>query len=716
MTDIIKIDVDSDGIALLTIDTPGRSANVFNRESMAAIDAAIERVTTDDAIKGAVVTSGKKTFIAGADLEAVRELAFGPKDPAVLAESTASLGKLLRKMETCGKPFVAAINGAAMGGGLELALACHYRVVADTPAAKVALPEAQLGLLPAAGGTQRLPRMIGVQASLGVMMEGKPFSPAKALKAGIVDQVVPADKLIEASRAWILGGGEGVQPWDKKGFAVPGGDSKVKSSLNTFMAATAMFNDKTYGNYPAGLAILSCVYEGLQTNFDTGCIIENRHFVALLCDPVSGNMVRTLFLSLEDANKLARRPKGIEKTAVKKLGVLGAGLMGAGVAFVSAKAGMDVVLLDRDQAAAEKGKAYTAKRMDKAISRNRATDADKEALLAKITPTTDYADFADCDLIIEAVFEDRDIKAAVTKKTEAVVSANCVFGSNTSTLPITGLAEASNRPNNFIGVHFFSPVERMPLVEVIRGKETSDECLAKTLDYVQQIGKTPIVVNDARGFYTSRVFGTYVTEGIAMITEGIEPALIENAGKMCGMPMPPLGLADEVGLGLMHQVGIATKKDLGDDYKANPSTPVLAFLVEDNERVGRKVGKGFYDYAEDGSRSLWSGLSEKYPVAAKQPSADDLNRRFLYVQALETARCMEQGVLLAPEDADVGAVMGWGFAPFTGGPLSLIDTVGAATFVEQCDDLAARFGERFEVPQILRTMAADGGTFYTSKV
>ena len=716
MTESIRIDVDSDGIAILTFDIPDRAANVFNRESMASLSAAIERVATDDAIVGAVFTSGKKTFVAGADLEAVRELAFGPKDPATLAESTASLGKLLRRMETCGKPVVAAIGGAAMGGGLELALACHHRICADDPRIKLALPEAQLGLLPAAGGTQRLPRMLGIQGSLPLMMEGKNLRPEKALKLGVIDAVVPRESLIDSARAWILDGGEGIQPWDKKGFKVPGGDSKSKKGLQTFMAGTAMYNDKTFGNYPAGLAILSCVYEGLQTSFDVGCQIENRYFVSLLCDPVSGNMVRTLFLSLEEANKLARRPQGIEKTKVSKLGVLGAGLMGAGVAFSSASVGIDVVLLDRDLEAAERGKAYSAKRMDKSISRNRATDADKEALLAKITPTVDYADLEGCDLIIEAVFEDRDIKAAVTQKTEAVVSAECVFGSNTSTLPITGLAEASSRPGNFIGVHFFSPVERMPLVEVIRGEKTSDECLARTLDYVQQIGKTPIVVNDARGFYTSRVFGTYVTEGIAMITEGIEPALIENAGKMSGMPMPPLGLADEVGVGLMHSVGVATKKDLGDDYKPNPSTPVLAFLVEEHERVGRKVGKGFYDYAEDGSRSLWQGLREKYPVAEAQPDVQELIKRFLYVQSLETARCMEQGVLLAPEDADVGAIMGWGFAPFTGGPLSLIDTVGAETFAKECDALAARFGERFEIPQIIRDMAKNGGTFYATAV
>lgn len=712
MSDIIQIEVDGDGIALLTFDTPGRSANVFNEASMAALEAAVERVASDDAIKGAVITSGKDTFVAGADLDAVRRMAFGPKDPAALAQSTGTLGVLLRKMETCGKPFVAAINGAAMGGGYELALACHHRVMSDSPKAQVALPEGNLGLLPGAGGTQRLPRLVGVQGALPVMMEGKNYKAEKALKLGLVDQVVPADALVETAKQWIRDGGEGVQPWDRKGFQVPGGDSKAKKTLQTFMAGTAMFNDKTFGNYPAGLAIMSCVYEGLQTNFDTGCKIENRYFVSLLVDPVSGNMVRTLFLSLQDANKLVRRPEGVPKSKVSKLGVLGAGLMGAGVAFVSAKVGIDVVLLDRDMESAERGKAYSAKRMDKSIARKRATDAEKEALLARITPTDDYGQLEGCDLVIEAVFEDRGVKASVTQQAEAVIPKSAVFGSNTSTLPITGLAEASSRPENFIGVHFFSPVEKMALVEVIRGEKTTDECLAKTLDYIQQIRKTPIVVNDARGFYTSRVFGTYVTEGISMLADGIDPALIENAGKMSGMPMPPLGLADEVGLGLMHQVGIATKKDLGDAYKPNPSTPVLAWMVEENDRVGRKNGKGFYDYPEEGEKRLWAGLRDKYTPSVTQPTVEELQQRFLYVQALEAARAMDEGVLDVPEDGDVGAIMGWGFAPFTGGPFAMMDTVGIAAFVEQCDALAAKHGDQFDVPKLLRDMAATGKSFY----
>jgi len=544
------------------------------------------------------------------------------------------------------------------------------------------------------------------------MLEGKNLAPDKALAAGLVHAVVPADQLLDAAKAWLRNSPDPVQPWDKKGYKVPGGGMDGPTGRQVMMGGTAMFNAKTYANYPAGLAIMSCVHEGMLTSFDVGLQIENRYFVSLLVDPVSGNMVRTLFLSLQEANKLARRPAGIEPTKVRKLGVLGAGLMGAGVAFVSAKAGIDVVLLDRDQESAERGKAYTASRLDKEIEKRRATDGDKEALLARIHATTSYADLAGCDLIVEAVFEDRGIKAAVTKATEAVVGADCVFGSNTSTLPITGLAEASSRPEQFIGIHFFSPVERMPLVEIIRGQQTSDAALARTLDYVKQIGKTPIVVNDSRGFYTSRVFGTYVTEGIAMLAEGVAPALIENAGRMTGMPMPPLGLADEVGLGLMHQVGVQTKADLGDAYKPNPSTPVLEHLVVEQGRLGRKNGRGFYDYADDGSKRLWQGISERYPRQNPQPSVDELKKRFMYTQALEAARCMAEGVLLAPEDGDVGAILGWGFAAYTGGPLAMIDTIGAAAFVAECDRMAAAYGERFSPPQALRDMAASGGSYY----
>ncbi len=706
-----------DGVAVLTIDMPGRSMNVWNRESLAAFGAAVERVAADENIHAAIVTSGKDAFLAGGDLDTIGALAGragddGSEDADELHESAGSLSRLLRRMETCGKPFVAAMNGAAMGGGFELALACRHRVLADHPGAKVGLPEATLGLLPGGGGTQRLPRLIGVQTSLGLLMEGKQLRPDKALKMGVVDVVVSADQVVDAAKAWIRDDGSAKQPWDRRGFRVPGGGKEDPRTARTFMVATALLRAKTHDRYPAGLAILSCVREGLQVPFDTGLEIETRYFVSLLRDPVAAAMIRTLFVHLQEANKGARRPEDVPRYAVGKLGVLGAGLMGAGVAYVSAKAGMEVVLLDRDLEAAERGKAYTTRVEDKRISRKRSTEGKRDAILGRIHPTADYADLDGCDFVVEAVFEDRDVKGAVTKQAEAVLPPRAVFGSNTSTLPITGLAEASARPESFIGIHFFSPVEKMALVEVIRGEKTSDEALAKTLDYVQAIGKTPIVVNDARGFYTSRVFGTYIVEGFAMLLEGVAPALIENAGKATGMPMPPLALADEVGLALMYQVGRQTQEDLGDAAPDGPSPRVLGRIVGDLGRVGKKSGAGFYDY-EGRDKRLWPGLAELFPTSpSASPDVDELQRRFLYAQALETARVMEQGVLLAPEDADVGAVMGWGFAPWSGGPLSYIDGIGVAAFVAEADRLADAYGDRFAVPELLRTMAAEGRSFY----
>lgn len=704
-----------DGVAVLTWDMPGRKQNVFNQASIDALVASVEQVVADDAVTGIVFTSAKKDFIAGADLETVEDMCKGGRTAQELHDGAGALSSILRRIETCGKPVVCALNGTALGGGFELALACHHRVVADSARIQLGLPEAQLGLLPGAGGTQRVPRMIGIQKSLPLLLEGKSLDPAKALKTGLVDAVVPADELIAAAKAWLATGPEPTNPWDRKGFSVPGGGMDVATSTQTFMVGTAMFTDKTYGNYPAGLAIMSCVSEGLRLPMDPALEIEKRYFVSLLLDPTAGAMIRTLFLALGRANKLARRPADVPKRTYTKIGVVGAGLMGAGIAYVAARKGLDVVLLDLSQENADKGKAYTAQKQDRAIGRGRSTEEKKQALLDKIHATSDYADLADCQMVVEAVFEKRPVKAAVTKSAEAVIATDAVLGSNTSTLPITGLAEASSRPNNFIGLHFFSPVERMPLVEVIRGEKTSDECLAWSLDFVQAIGKTPIVVNDARGFYTSRVFGTFITEGLVMLAEGIHPALIENAGKRTGMPMAPLALADEVGLGLMVQVGKQTREDLGDAAPDNPSQAILEKIVLGG-RTGKRAAAGFYDYTGEGRKTekrLWSGLAELWPVADVQPAVESLEERFLYTQALEAARCMDQGILLSEEDADVGAVLGWGFAPWTGGPLSYIDRIGAAEFVQTCDALAAQFGERFEAPPLLRKMAAEGTSFYT---
>lgn len=709
---MIDLHHDADGIVTLTWDMPGRKQNVFNQASLDAFEAALDRALGTDGVVGIVVTSAKKDFIAGADLEMLEAMAFAPdRDAAEMYEGVGRLGRILRKMETGGVPVVAAINGSCMGGGLELCLACHHRVIVDDPRVRVGLPEGTLGLLPGAGGTQRLPRMIGVQASLPLLMQGKRLDVHKAQKTGVVDDVVPRDQLLDAAKAWLKAGPSAVQPWDEKRFKVPGGDPSDPKVANTFMVAASMFQAETHGNYPAGKAILSCLYEGLRLHIDEGLAVETRYFVQLLLDPVAGNLIRTMFLSMQEANKLARRPEGVETLPIRKIGVLGAGLMGAGIAYAAAKAGLEAVVLDVTEDKARGAVAYAERVEAKKLARGRTTEEAKAALLARIHPTASDADFADVDAVIEAVFEDRAVKADVTKRIDAVIGDHAVFGSNTSTLPITGLAEASSRPERFVGLHFFSPVEKMQLVEVIRAEQTSDATLAHALDLVKALGKTPIVVRDSRGFYTSRVFGTYITEGMAMLADGVAPALIENAGKQTGMPMPPLGLADEVGLGLMLQVGKQTRADLGDAAPANPSTPVLEALVTDAGRTGKRGDGGFYDHA-DGGRALWSGLGERFPMAAEQPDVQELKDRFLYVQALEAVRCMEEGILLAAADADVGAVLGWGFAPWTGGPLSFVDMVGAGAFVARCEALAAKHGARFAPTAGLRAMAEAGGRFY----
>lgn len=711
---MIDFNQDADGIVTLTWDMPDRKQNVFNQASMDAFDAAVDRLLSTEGIHGAIITSAKRDFIAGADLEMLEAMAFGDnRDAATLYEGIGTLGAILRKLETGGVPVVAAINGTTMGGGLEVCLACHHRIAADNPRTRLGLPEGTLGLLPGAGGTQRLPRIIGAQASLPLLLEGKRLDVHAALKAGIIDAVVPPGELLAAAKAWLQNTPNAVQAWDKKGFKPPGGGPGEPAVANMFMVASSMFLAKTHGNYPAGKAILSCVNEGLRLDIDSGLEVEKRYFVELLLDPVAGNMIRTMFMSMQDAAKLVRRPAGIPKKAVTTVGVLGAGLMGAGIAYTAAKMGLKAVVIDVSQDKAQAAIAYADKVESKALSRGKTTEEAKAALLGRITATTDYGALEGADVVIEAVFEDRDVKAAVTQQADAVLGDDAVFASNTSTLPITGLAKASSRPGKFVGLHFFSPVERMQLVEVIRAEQTTDETLAHALDVVQALGKVPIVVNDSRGFYTSRVFGTYITEGLKMLGEGVPPALVENAGKLTGMPMPPLGLADDVGIGLMYQVGVQTRKDLGDAAPPNPGFPILTKMVTELERTGRRGGAGFYDYDEAGKRvGLWKGLAGQFEATGPRPTLEELKERYLYVQAIDAARCMDAGILLAAADADVGAVLGWGFAPYTGGPLAYIDTIGVAAFVARADALADAHGERFRVPALLRTMAANGTTFY----
>lgn len=720
-----RTDKDADGILTLTWDMPGRTMNVLSQESIAELDKCVVEAIADATVKGVVLTSGKPAFVAGADLAMMSSITASAAAPGKTKEQSAkeiydwvmTLNTNFRKMEKAGKPFVAAINGTAMGGGLEVCLACHYRVCADDPAIQLGLPEAKVGLIPGAGGTQRLARIMGAMGALPLLLEGRALSPQAALKAKIVDQVVPRDHLIAAAKAAIKSGtAKSVQPWDEKGFRIPGGGPYTPTGNQVFTGGNAMLRAKTFGNYPAQDAIMCAVYEGLQVPLDAALRIEARYITKVILDPASGNMIRSLFLNMQAANKLTRRPKDVPETKLKKVAVLGAGMMGAGIAYVSAAAGLYVVLIDQSQEAADKGKSYSAGLLDKAIERGRATAEQKAAHLGRITASSSYDGLKDADLVIEAVFETREIKADVTKKSAAVLPATAVFGSNTSTLPITGLAEAwagaGRSAETFIGVHFFSPVDKMQLVEIIRGKQTNDATLAVAMDYVKRIKKTPIVVNDSRGFYTSRVFSTYTGEGIRMLAEGINPALIENAGKMTGMPMPPLALSDEVALDLIHKVQSQTAKDLGAAYKPTGIEGLVEAMVIKHGRLGKKAGKGFYEYPADGKKHLWAGLNDLAKRAAEQPTADELKKRFFYAQAIETARCMEENVVTDPADADVGAILGWGFAPWTGGPLSFIDTVGVAKFVAECDALAQKYGPRFAPNKLLRDMAAKGQSFY----
>ncbi len=712
MSEIITCKLESDGIATLIIDLKDRPMNVITRQLIEELGASVEKVAADQAVKGVILTSGKSSFMAGADLKGVSEL-FAAKDPQTIYQNGMAFAGILRRMETCGKPFVAAINGTALGGGLEICLACHYRIAVDSPGSTLGLPEVLVGLFPGGGGTQRLPRLIGAREALQLMTQGVHLKPVQALEKGIINKVVPPDQLITEAKRWLKESPDPVQPWDKKGYKVPGGAGQFDPRfVETFMVGSALMQKETFHNYPAPQAILSCVYEGLQVPIDAGLRIEQRYFTALLLDPVARNMIRTVFINKGAADKLATRPKGVDKLRVKKLGILGAGMMGAGIAYVSAMAGIEVVLLDRELKYAEKGKGYSQGLLAGRVSKGRMAQDKADQVLSLIRPTADYSDLTGCDLVIEAVFEDRTIKAEVTGKAEAAIPDGSIYASNTSTLPITGLAEASRRPQQFIGLHFFSPVDKMPLVEIIRGKVTSDETLAKAMDFVQQINKTPIIVNDSRGFYTSRFCSSYINEGTTMLLDGVKPALIENGARMAGMPIGPLALLDEVSIDLSYHIREQTKKDLGDKYAPQSGDAVITLFYEKLDRVGKKSGKGMYVYPEGGKKFLWPGLGDHFPIAAEQPGVEEIKKRLLYAQALEAAKCMEEGVLTDPADGDVGAMLGLGFPPYTGGPLSLIDTVGVKQFVEECDRLAEEYGPRFTPPKLLREMAAKGESFY----
>src|SRR5689334_21821665 len=721
-----KVETDADGIVLVTWDIPGRSMNVLDETSIDELEEIVKQTSADANVKGVVITSAKEAFCAGADLSMLEGMnhtyAKVLKEKGEVAanqllfEQSRRFSQVFRSIETSGKPWVAGINGLALGGGFEITLSCHYRVAADNPKRRLGLPEIKVGLFPGAGGTQRVPRIVPPQDTMTLLLKGEAVNVARAKALNLIHAIVPPADLIKAAKDWIKGGGKAVAPWDEKGFKLPGGPVFSKAGMMMFPAGNAIYRRETFDNYPAARAIMSCVYEGLQLPIDAALRVESRYFTQILRSKEAAAMIRSLFLSMQELNKGARRPQNVPPTKIKKVAVIGAGFMGASVGYVSARAGLDVVLIDRDQESADKGKAHAKSVIDDLIKKGRAKETDREKILSRITPTPDYAAISDCDLVIEAVFEDRKVKAETYAKAQAYLKPGAIFASNTSTLPITSLAEDFKDQAKFVGIHFFSPVEKMMLVEIILGKNTGDVALATALDYVRQIGKTPIVVNDSRGFFANRCVLRFTAEGLEMLMEGVPPAMIENTAKMAGMPVGPLSLSDEVALDLVLKIMKATEADLGANAVDQAQKKLMVEMVEKQGRFGRKNAKGFYDYPEKGKgqKSLWAGLSALQPKQLDPDTLDieELKQRFLVVQAVEAARTVEDHVIVDPREADVGSILAFGFAPFTGGTLSYIDFMGSKKFVELCHKLEAKYGSRFTPPKLLEEMAPKGETFY----
>ncbi|TPN56488.1 3-hydroxyacyl-CoA dehydrogenase [Mesorhizobium sp. B1-1-9] len=717
------LDIDADGIALVTWNSPDRSMNVFTEEVMRELNAIVDHVAGDAAIKGAVITSGKDTFSGGADITMLQKMlaTFATdkgKDAEMatktLFENAGYMTGLFRKLETSGKPWVSAINGTCMGGAFELSLACHGRVAADSDRVRMALPEVKIGIFPGAGGTQRVPRLTDQQQALQMLTSGQTLSPQKAKSMGLIHEIAEPARLVETAKAMIRNGLKPVAPWDEKGFKLPGGQIYTPAGFNLWPPAIAILRRETYGNYPAAAAILKCVYEGLLVPFDTALRIEQRYFTEIMQTKEAAAMIRSLFVSLQELNKGARRPAGVPETKFKKIGILGAGFMGAGIAYVTAKAGIPVVLLDRDMESAQKGKAHSDSLVSDQVKKGRAKPEERDKLLSLITPTADYADLAGCDLVVEAVFEDSAVKKAATEQAEAVLKSSAIFASNTSTIPITGLAKNSARPKNFIGIHFFSPVDKMMLVEIILGKKTGDKALATAIDFVRAIKKTPIVVNDTRGFYVNRCVLRYMSEAYKMLIEGVPAPMIENAAKAAGMPVGPLALTDETAIDLAQKIMKQTIRDLGDKAVDPKQMALINTMVDDHGRFGRKNGKGFYDYpAKPAKKKLWPGLKDLYPqLAPEKVDYEELQQRLLVTIALEAARVMEEGIVTDPREADVGSILAFGFAPYTGGALSYIDGIGAKEFVKIAKGLQKKYGAEFKAPKLLLDMAEKGETFY----
>ena len=716
---MISYEKDNDGIVTLTIDDPNAGANTMNAVFSQSLGATLDRLESEvDSITGVIVASGKKTFFAGGDLKSL--ISVGPENAQQLFDQLEGIKALLRRIEKFPRPVVAAINGAALGGGLELALACNHRIAIDDNKTEIGVPEVTLGLLPGAGGVTRTVRMLGITSALmDWLLQGQRHKPAKAKEKGLVDQLVATrDELLPAARQWLVENKDNeaarVAPWDVKGYKIPGGTPSTPAFAANLPAFPANLRKQLKGaDMPAPKAIMSAAIEGAQVDFDTASRIESRYFTDLATGPISTNMIQAFFFDLQSLTGDALRPAGFDKRVVSKVGILGAGMMGAGIAYECARAGMEVVLKDISIAAAEKGKAHSEKLLTKAVERGRMTEVKRDEILARITPTESASDLAGIDVLIEAVFEDANLKAKVFAEALEFISDDCLLCSNTSTLPITGLAQNVPRPKDFIGLHFFSPVDKMKLVEIIKGAETSDETVARAIDIVQQIRKIPIVVNDSRGFYTSRVFGTLISEGVAMVGEGVDPMTVERAATQGGFPAPPLALVDEVSLTLTQHIRAEAQKAADADGTQIPNdvgAVIIDRMVDEFGRKGRAAGSGFYDYPTDGSpKTLWPGVREHFTTGTQYPMAD-MQDRYRFIMALETAKCIQEGVLTNTASANIGGIFGIGFPPSTGGPAQFISNYegGIAGFVARAKELAAAYGERFEPSAWLVNKAKSG--------
>lgn len=699
---ILSYTVDQDGVAMITINMEDHPANLFSPDFMEAYFVITKKAIADASVKGVIVTSSRRMFMAGADLKMLEK----PIDnKEAFFKNALEMHRHLRDIETGGKPFVAAINGHALGGGLEVCLACHHRISVNDPKIKIGFPEIKVGLFPGGGGTAKAPYLLGLQNAFMYLLQGIQANPAKAKRDGLINEIVESqEELIPAAKKWILENPKPVQPWDNRSHKIPGGGIFTPNGAQVLVGSIGNVRKLTHGNYPAAQAILSVVHDGINLPIDRALEIEARYFTDIVTSKEARNMIRTGFMGIQEARKGKAKPVGYPPYEIKKIGILGAGMMGSGIAYVSAMAGMEVALKDVSLEGAVKGKSYSEALVQKRISRKKMSQEEAQAVLARIHPTDDPKSVQGCDMVIEAVFENPDLKAKVTEQTEAVLEADKIYGSNTSTIPITLLAKASKRPENFIGIHFFSPVDKMPLVEIIVGEKTNDRAIAAAVDYVVAIRKVPIIVNDSRGFFTSRCFGTYCAEGAFLLEEGVPAAMIENVARTKGMPVGPLAVTDEVSLTLGMHV-----------YESDPSAAkhpsmkrmynIQKKLVKEYGREGKKVGKGYYEYPKGEKKFLWPELNKIFDSKVDTLDKETIAKRLLHRQALECYRCLEEGVLRSVVDGDIGSVLGWGFPIYTGGGLSYIDYTGMDKFIAECDNFTKLYGDRFTVPDSLRNLA-----------